>query len=224
MTRKFPSLFYFLRKEKNMLKKLHIVLIVSILFIGIFSINTYAAEVGVEHSKDIFKVSGASYVADYMIFKTDTGKLSAFVIYDLAVPNETDTGNRFKIVKNSSPLQLQTSYTKYGYKYCLWSFDFENNKWKESNLITKSAQSNGFTQTVDGSLIYSTFDVLYTDNTPFFQPAPVEVPILEAIMAMTPTIAEKIIATLRILVPFGVGLLALWIGLKILPMVLYKFL
>ena len=205
-----------------MLKKLHIVLIVSILFLSFFSIDTYAAsKTDIDAALDVIN---APYKEYFVVNRTVNNGGDCIIIFysnfDMryevyAEPADNDT---FKY----SMRNLSSQDVVY---YVLFSYDPISQEYKQGSTY-QLPTNNTYQYLTFKGVTASTFDIYNKDGSIFFQQAPVvtTTPILEVIMEMTPAIAEKIVETLKILVPFGVGLLALWIGLKILPMVLYRFL
>lgn len=90
-------------------------------------------------------------------------------------------------------------------------------------IIDKSSESNYIYTSGFNSIIYSTVDIISSDDNSVFFQKPLT--LLERLLNLVqPNLGEKITGDLGILTTCGIGCLALLIGLSLLPKVLYKFL
>lgn len=90
-------------------------------------------------------------------------------------------------------------------------------------IIDKSSESNYIYTSGFNSIIYSTVDIISSDDNSVFFQKPLT--LLERLLNLVqPYLGEKITGDLGILTTCGIGCLALLIGLSLLPKVLYKFL
>lgn len=90
-------------------------------------------------------------------------------------------------------------------------------------IIDKSSESNYIYTSGFNSIIYSTVDIISSDDNSVFFQRPLT--LLEQLLnPVQSQMGEKITADLGTLTVCGIGCLALLIGLSLLPKVLYKFL